>query len=977
MAERHDRAEKDAPLRHDIHTLGDALGQAIRRHGGNTMFDTVEQLRHACKRLRDDSLRLSQDSTNAHLKNEIAALDQEITRVVQQCSLDTAIGVIRAFTVYFHLVNTAEQYHRIRRLRVHELQATYTPPRGSISGLTEFLQQNALDEPAVQDLLDTLSIDLVFTAHPTEATRRSLITKTRRITELLEERDFKKMTPRQEAQWQRELESIVALLWRTDAVRHVRPTPVDEIKMGIYYLDEVLYDALPDLYEEFEETLHKAYPSVQVPSFLHMGSWIGGDQDGNPFVGPETLLEALTLQRGYIIEHYRATIKNLAQEYSQSLNHLQITDELRQSLQQDARRLPEYEQVFGPPMALEPYRHKFSFMWNRLEATKSATPVGGTQGDRKGLPYISPSSQNVGETLAVSLRPTVAYANAEELLADLRLVQTSLLHDHEDDLAYGQLTKLIRQVEIFGFHFVALDTRQHSQRHATALAELLQVTGLRSEDYTKLDENERVEILEYLLRDPRLLTRSELPLSKETRHILNTFHAIRQAREIFGEKAVTCYIISMATSLSDLLEVQFFCKEAGINNLPIVPLFETISDLRSCTSMLERAFTHPDYQRYLHQCHNQQQVMLGYSDSSKDGGILTSGWELYKAQERVAALGRQFGIGITMFHGRGGAIGRGGGPIYEAILGQPPQTVNGRIRITEQGEMLSFKYGLHEIAIRNMELVVAGVVQSSIPETLLMTAQMTTPESWIQTLNILSEKAYAQYRKFIYEDPDFVHFFEQATPILELGWLNIGSRPARRTTGHSIEELRAIPWVFSWMQSRYVLPSWYGVGTALETYIAENPSVHIAQLQEMYQKWPFLRAFLDNMQMTLSKADMHIAHHYAMLVEDGELRQHMASAIQQEYERTERAILSIVKSHALLDHTPVLQESIRRRNPYVDPLSYFQIMLLQRLRDLGGPLALPPEQEERASGEEQERVQLTHAVLLTINGIAAGVRNTG
>ena len=715
MEERHDRTEKDAPLRRDIRTLGDALGLAIRRHGGDTMYDTVEHLRHACRRLRDDSFKLSQDSSNTHLRDEIATLDQEITRVVQQCGLDTAIGVIRAFTVYFHLVNTAEQYHRIRRLRIHELQATYTPPRGSLSGLVAFLQQNALDEPAVQHLLDSLSIDLVFTAHPTEATRRSLITKSRRITELLEERDFKKMTPRQQVQWQHELESIVALLWRTDAVRQVRPTPVDEIKMGIYYLDEVLYDALPDLYEEFEETLHTAYPSVQVPSFLHMGSWIGGDQDGNPFVGPETLLEALALQRDYIIEHYRATIKQLAQEYSQSLNHLQITDELRHSLEQDAQRLPAYERVFGPPMALEPYRHKFSFMWNRLEATKSSTPTSGSQGDRKGLPYMSPSSQNVEETLAVSLSSTVAYANAEELLADLRLVQASLLHDHEDDLAHGQLSKLIRQVEIFGFHFVPLDTRQHSERHATALAEILQVTGLRPEDYTKLDEDERIAVLEYLLRDPRLLTNADVLLSKATRHILDTFHAIRQAREIFGEKVVTCYIISMATSLSDLLEVQFFCKEAGINNLPIVPLFETISDLRSCTAMLERAFTHPDYQHYLHQCHDQQQVMLGYSDSSKDGGILTSGWELYKAQERVAALGRQFGIGITMFHGRGGAIGRGGGPIYEAILGQPPQTVNGRIRITEQGEMLSFKYGLHEIAIRNMELVVAGVAQSSIP----------------------------------------------------------------------------------------------------------------------------------------------------------------------------------------------------------------------------------------------------------------------
>ncbi|GAC1695955.1 MAG: phosphoenolpyruvate carboxylase [Ktedonobacteraceae bacterium] len=966
MDERHDRAEKDAPLRRDIRTLGDALGQAIRRHGGDTMYDTVEQLRHVCKRLRDYSFKLSQDSTNTQLKAEIATLDQDITRIVQSCSLDTAIGVIRAFTIYFHLVNTAEQYHRIRRRRIHELQTTYGPQHGSLSGLIHFLKQNALDEPAVQHLLDSLSIDLVFTAHPTEATRRSLITKSRRITELLEDREFKKMTPRQQTQWQRELEGIITLLWRTDTVRHVLPTPVDEIKMGIYYLDEVLYNALADLYEEFEEVLHTTYPTVHVPPFLHMGSWIGGDQDGNPFVGPDTLLEALTLQRGYIIEHYRATIKQLAQEYSQSLNHLQITDELRQSLEQDARRLPEYERIFGLPMALEPYRHKFSFMWNRLEATKSSTPTPET-----GTFLLPTSKAAETETLPV------AYANAEELLADLRLVQTSLLYDHEDDLAHGQLTKLIRQVEIFGFHFVPLDTRQHSQRHAFALAELLQVTGLRSEDYTKLTEDERIGVLEYLLRDPRSLTHTDLPLSKATRHILNTFHAIRHAREIFGAQAVTCYIISMATSLSNLLEVQFFCKEAGIDNLPIVPLFETISDLRSCTTMLERAFTHPDYQRYLNRCHDQQQVMLGYSDSSKDGGILTSGWELYKAQERLAALGRRYDIGITMFHGRGGAIGRGGGPIYEAILGQPPQTVNGRIRITEQGEMLSFKYGLHEIAIRNMELVVAGVVQSSIPETLLTTTQIVIPEAWIKTLDILSEKAHAQYRKFIYEDPNFVHFFEQATPILELGWLNIGSRPARRTTGHSIEELRAIPWVFSWMQSRYILPSWYGVGSALEAYIAEHPSVHLAQLQEMYQKWPFLRAFLDNMQMTLSKADMHIAHHYAMLVDNVELRQHMASAIQQEYERTERAILRIIESHALLDHTPVLQESIRRRNPYVDPLSYFQIMFLQRLRNLGGPLALTPEREEHASSDERERAKLTHAVLLTINGIAAGVRNTG
>jgi phosphoenolpyruvate carboxylase len=434
----------------------------------------------------------------------------------------------------------------------------------------------------------------------------------------------------------------------------------------------------------------------------------------------------------------------------------------------------------------------------------------------------------------------------------------------------------------------------------------------------------------------------------------------------------------MTNTLSDLLEIQFFCKEVGIENLPIVPLFETIQDLRACTDILEQAFTHPDYRAYLQKCNQQQQVMLGYSDSSKDGGILTSGWELYQAQCRLADLGGRHNISITLFHGRGGAIGRGGGPIYEAILGQPPGTVNGHIRITEQGEMLSFKYGLPEIAIRNMELVVAGVVQLSIPDDKLFASHVhpRAHESWIETMEHLSARAHAHYRRLIYDNPAFLHFFEQATPILELGWLNIGSRPARRTKGRGIEELRAIPWVFAWMQSRYVLPSWYGVGSALEEYLGEHPD-RLALLQHMYRRWPFLRAFLDNMQMTLSKADMHIAEHYAELVDDEALRKCMAQNIREEYERTQRMVLSIVGGTALLDNTPVLQQSIRRRNPYVDPLSYFQVALLRRLRALGGPLLLQDENYQEASEEEREQDRLTYAVLLTINGIAAGLRNTG
>src|SRR6266536_3184136 len=620
---------------------------------------------------------------------------------------------------------------------------------------------------------------------------------------------------------------------------------------------------------------------------------------------------------------------------------------------------------------MEPYRHKLSFMWKRLEATLStqtqAVPAGSSQ------TFSTLKARKDGEQAL-----PIVYNHVEELLHDLALIRDSLLADGEYDLAQGHLARLIRQVEVFGFYFVALDVRQHSERHAAALAELLRVTGLFQEDYTKIDETARLYILDNLLGDPRLLTRPDLKLSEDTWHVLNTFHAIRQAREEFGEKAITCYIISMASSLSDLLEVQFFCKEAGITNLPIVPLFETIHDLHECTNILGQAFTHPYYRAYIARCKYEQQIMLGYFDSSKDGGNLTSSWELYQAQGRLAAIGRRHGTGIIIFHGRGGAIGRGGGPIYEAILGQPPGTVNGRLRITEQGEMLSFKYGQREIAIRNMELVVAGVVQSSIPDAEIIESQVhpTPTKEWVALMNRLSASAHERYRRLIYDDPTFLTFFEQATPILELGWLNIGSRPARRAKGHGIEELRAIPWVFSWMQSRYVLPSWYGVGGAFEEYVSEENG-RLEELQRMYHTWPFLRAFLDNLQMTLSKADMHIAQHYTSLVDDERLRQRLSHEILEEYERTRELLLKIVGGNALLDATPVLQRSIRLRNPYVDPLSYFQVMLLHKLRALGGPLLLDEPNLQSASEQEQERTRLTYAVLLTINGIAAGLRNTG
>lgn len=960
MSEQENRSEKDAPLRHDIRTLGKALGQAIQQHGGIAVYETVEQLRRTCKRLRSCSEALSQVSATeaALLRNEIIALDHEITCLVNSCDLKTSIDVIRAFTVYFHLVNTAEQQHRIRRRNAHEILPSSPPQRGSLAALMAFCKDNDVDAATLQQLLDQLSIELVFTAHPTEATRRSLITKLRQIAALLEAHDhYADMTVRQRAKWQWELEGTIDLLWRTDAVRHVRPQPWDEIKMGGYYLNEILYEAVPELYAELEQLLRETYPQDDfvVPPFLRLGSWIGGDQDGNPNVRHTTLLEALCWQRTQVIEHYRTSIEEMAQDFSQSLKLCSITRELEVSLGQDAERLPVYNQELGSQTVQEPYRRKLSFMWKRLEATISV------HNSFKEHTFHSPN-----------MLSEAAYRSSEELLDDLVLLQKSLLADGEQHVAQGQLAALIRQVQVFGFHFAPLDVRQHSERHANVLAELLSATGLHK-NYIELSEEERVDLLGKLLSDPRVLPRQGLCLSEATEDVLHTFDAIRQAREEFGKRAITCYIISMTSSLSDFLEVQFFCKEAGISALPIVPLFETIDDLRSCTDMLERAFAQPNYRAWVTACGSEQQVMLGYSDSSKDGGILMSSWELYQAQIRLAALGAKHAIGITIFHGRGGAIGRGGGPIYEAILGQPAGTVNGRIRITEQGEMLSFKYGLRTIALRNMELVVVGVVQSSLPEEQCLQRPM---EAWVDVMNSLPAKAYACYRRLIYETPEFLRYFEQATPILELAWLNIGSRPARRTEGYSIEELRAIPWVFAWMQSRYVLPSWYGVGTAFEEYI-DGDAQRLMQLQEMYRCWPFLRAFLDNLQMTLSKADMHIARHYALLVDDEVLRERISTVIEEEYKRTVGIVLQVIEGRALLDTTPVLQRSIQLRNPYVDPLSYFQVVLLRRLRALGGPLLLDEAAQESASEQERERSQLTYAVLLTINGIAAGLRNTG
>ncbi|HLL80863.1 MAG TPA: phosphoenolpyruvate carboxylase, partial [Ktedonobacteraceae bacterium] len=511
MTEQTQHDEKDAPLRRDIHTLGDALGRAIRQHSRPAAFETEERLRLACRRLRDCStlLTMAGGEDAERLRNEIAALDEEIVRVVEGCDLETAIDVIRAFTVYFHLVNTAEQQHRARRRHAYEVAPQPIIQRGSLAALVSLLKRSRLDAASLQSLLDDLSIELVFTAHPTEATRRSLILKSSRLAELLEAHDdLDRMTQRERAEWQRELESIVTLLWRTDSVLHVRLQPLDEIKMGLYYLEDILYETIPALYRELEELLAEAFPgaSLRVPPFLRTGSWIGGDQDGNPYVSAETMLGALHLQRAHVIERYRASLESLAQDFSQSLAYSTITPALARSIERDAAAMPDYDRELGPQTAQEPYRRKLSFMWKRLEAAVEDEDI------------VAHSTRNN------------SYSRSEELLADLETLRESLLADGEQEVALGRLATFIRQVQVFGFYFAALDVRQHSERHASALAELLTVSGLLESDYRLLDEAERVGLLEGLLRDPRVLPRQHLSLSEETRHVLATFDAIRRAR---------------------------------------------------------------------------------------------------------------------------------------------------------------------------------------------------------------------------------------------------------------------------------------------------------------------------------------------------------------------------------------------------------------------------------------------------------------
>src|SRR5215510_126359 len=897
---------KDAPLRADIRRLGDLLGETLRRLGGERLFEIEEDVRALCKRLRSER-------PEKGAGKRAATTERELKRLLQRLSPDETIGVIRAFSVYFQLVNIAEQHHRVRRKRFYDLRTPDQPQRGSIAEMLRSLRRNFSDADSLQRVVDRLEIMPVVTAHPTEAARRTLLEKHRRIAELLADFDDENLAPRRRAELQTRLAAEVESVWQTDEVRHTQPTVLDEVNHGLYYFDATLFDAAPALLDELERGLEENFPGVELrdgTSPLRFGSWIGGDRDGNPFVTPEITWETARLQQRLVLRKYRDAVADLSRRLSESSRFAPPTDELSDSLKNDAKRLPTVAAEVAARNAEEPYRQKLSYIYARIENTLRrnrdlASALRLTEEHtlisiRPGLPIVSALTGSDADVANV-------YRDGASLWEDLRLVRDSLRAD-KAVYAASAVDHLMRQVAVFGLHLATLDLRQHSERHTAALSEITRSLGLR--DYSQMSEDERVEWLTRELDTPRPLVATDARYSAETTETLNVFRVARRALDEISPNAIRTYIISMTRDVSDLLAVLVLAKEAGLvgrgvgngewgvgsgnsvfsplptphSPLPISvsPLFETIEDLRRAPEIMRRLFEHQFYRRRLAAQGNLQEVMIGYSDSSKDGGILTSSWELYKAQERLWEVSRAHGVELRLFHGRGGTVGRGGGPSHEAILAQPPDTVVGRIKITEQGEVISSKYSLAEIAQRSLELTTSAVIAASLPQPAQDTGKLSR---WKNVIKEISAQAFAAYRRFVRETTGFYDYFIQATPVEELQYLRIGSRPARRKSGSkSLDDLRAIPWVFGWTQSRHLLPGWLAVGTALEDFVKARPRQNLRLLREMYREWPFFHSTISNIEMTLAKADFKIARQYASRTLDRSLGRRIFRMLEEEYE---------------------------------------------------------------------------------------------
>jgi phosphoenolpyruvate carboxylase len=915
--------QQQQQLSANIHLLGDLLGQTIVEQEGHDILELEEQIRSLAK-----SWRGGDAAAGEQIKAMIPALVDDLPK---------ALAVLKAFTTYFQLVNLAEDEQRTRvlRQRTADAQSSGVPGRETIEEAISRLKQEGVTADEMRAIIGNLFIRPVLTAHPTETKRQAILTKLRTIAATLRRLNHGDLLRLEADELTNRLREDILLLWQSDETRDRPPTVLDEVRTGLYFFEATLYNILPEIYSEFARSLALAYPGEQftVPTFLRYGSWIGGDRDGNPYVTVAVTQEALRTMKDAILTLYNVSVDELYHHLIPAVTRISISQELADSIAEDFKLVPENEIEVLDRFRMEPYRQKLIMVFRRLRATR-------VENER-------PWEERV--------RSQRAYHSVDEFTHDLRLIDRSLRQNKGRRIADGRLADLIRNVEVFGFHLATLDIRQHSSRHRAAVAEIYNHYGLYT-DYSALEEPDKVRVLTSEILNLRPFT-AQLLFSDDTNETVSLFRLIRRAQEEIDQDAIQTYIISMTSSISNMLEVLLMAKDAGLlGRIDIVPLFETVEDLDSATTIMATLFKNEAYCRHLDLRGRRQQIMIGYSDSNKDGGYLRANWMLFRAQRTLAQLCEKHGVRLTLFHGRGGTLGRGGGPANRAILAQPPESVRGNIKLTEQGEVISSRYSNSDLARRHLEQLVGAVLLTSGRR-----PQFPKEDAWAALMDELSELAFRKYRSLVTR-PQFLTYFHETTPIDQVGALNIGSRPARRKATQDISDLRAIPWVFAWTQSRVNLPSWYGVGTALATWVKSGDHLERhAALREMYEIWPFFRTVLDNVQMGLAKADFAIASLYSDLTDDT-TRQAIFADLQDEFDRTVRVVLDIAETPQLLDKEPVIQRSIRVRNPYVDPMNYIQVALLQRLR-----VETDPEAAHRLRG----------AVLLSVNGIAAGLQNVG
>jgi phosphoenolpyruvate carboxylase len=905
--------EADVRLRDDIRLLGRILGDTVRDQEGPELFDLVERIRQTSIRFHRDEDRLAR---------------RELEQILDSMSTSETVRIVRAFSYFSHLANIAEDQNNIRQMRANKGGGS-----GMLAETLAHARAAGIGADALRNFFKSALVSPVLTAHPTEVRRKSTMDREMEVAALLDRRERVALTPEEAAASDEQLRREVLTLWQTNLLRRTKLTVLDEVANGLSFYDYTFLREVPRLVNALEDRLEEGGEQAagELASFLRMGSWIGGDRDGNPFVTADVMRGTLRLQSSRVMQFYLEELHVLGSELSIAAHLADVSEELRTL----AERSPDT----SPHRSGEPYRLAVSGIYARLTATAEMLQVEITRRPvGKGKPYES----------------------VRELQADLDVLHRSLISNNAGVIARGRLRLLRRAVDCFGFHLARLDIRQNSAVHERTIAELMDAAN-PGMSYLALGEDARISLLTNELRSTRSLVSPFVKYSDETMGELNVFHAAAEAHAKFGSDAIPQCIISMCKGMSDMLEVAVLLKEVGLvhpsgrSAINIVPLFETIEDLQASSTIMDRMLSLHDYRRLVDSRGSVQEVMLGYSDSNKDGGFVTSGWELYKAEIGLVDVFERHGVRLRLFHGRGGSVGRGGGPSYDAIIAQPGGAVNGQIRITEQGEIISSKYSNAEVGRNNLEILAAATLEAS----LLHPRQSAPRREYLTAMDELSRLAFKAYRGLVYETDGFVDYFWASTVINEIATLNIGSRPASRKKTRAIEDLRAIPWVFSWAQCRLMLPGWYGFGSAVEQWIAEHPDKGMPFLKELYREWPFFRMLLSNMDMVLAKSSIAIASRYAELVPDEALREKIFGRIRREWHSSIETLLDIMGQDRLLQGNPLLERSVRHRFPYLDPLNHVQVELLK---------------EHRAQNPDE---QVLRGIQLTINGISAGLRNTG